>query len=274
MQTNISRSIQTIVLLLLITITSYAQQEQKTADAMPEFPGGISNMKGFLNANLKYPENAIKDSVQGRVNVKFVVELDGSITESSVVRPINRDLDAEALKVILSMPKWIPGKIAGEEMRRYCIIPISFRIKNGIPIAEVAIKENIAIEDTTIYETPEIIAEFEGGSEQLDKFISSNIQYPAIALENGVGGKVDVQFVVEKDGEIKNITLVRSNNKDLDTEALRVVANMPKWTPAKNKHEETVRSYVRIPINFIITDSVKKEEIKLEIKPDSTEVVI
>ena len=68
----------------------------------------------FLQDNLKYPENAMKNNVQGRVIVQFVVEKDGTLTEFKVARSVDPDLDAEALRVLQTMPKWKPGMQRGK----------------------------------------------------------------------------------------------------------------------------------------------------------------
>ena len=83
------------------------------AEQMPEFPGGMKEMLKFLQENVKYPENAMKNNVQGRVIVQFVIEKDGTPTEFKVLRSVDPDLDAEALRVLQTMPKWKPGMQRG-----------------------------------------------------------------------------------------------------------------------------------------------------------------
>ena len=75
--------------------------------------------------------------------------------------------------------------------------------------------------------------QFPGGDAELYKFISQNLNYPAMAIENGVQGKVIVQFVVTKDGSIGNVKVVRSVDRDLDNEAIRVCKKLPKFIPGK-----------------------------------------
>ena len=86
------------------------------------FPGGQHALREFLNENIKYPEQAKKDSITGRVVVKFVVEENGSITNPQIVRGIHPLLDAEALHVVNLMPKWKPGK------QGVFILPITFKL--------------------------------------------------------------------------------------------------------------------------------------------------
>ena len=97
-------------------------------EQMPEFPGGQEALMKFLSESVKYPKEASKDGVQGRVVVQFVVEKDGSISEVEVVKKVNEHLDAEAVRVVNAMPKWKPGKQKGENVRVKYTLPISFRL--------------------------------------------------------------------------------------------------------------------------------------------------
>lgn len=95
--------------------------------------------------------------------------------------------------------------------------------------------------------------EFPGGKTALSEYISSNLRYPASAERNGIDGKVIVQFMVNEEGELSEFSIFQSVNPDLDNEALRLVKNMPNWTPASNKNGP-VKSYVRLPIVFRINN--------------------
>ena len=99
------------------------------AEQMPEFPGGMKEMLKFLQENVKYPENAMKNNVQGRVIVQFVIEKDGTPTEFKVLRSVDPDLDAEALRVMKAMPKWKPGMQKGQVVRVKFTVPVSFKLR-------------------------------------------------------------------------------------------------------------------------------------------------
>ena len=99
------------------------------AEQMPEYPGGMKEMLKFLQENVKYPENAMKNNVQGRVIVQFVVEKDGTLTEFKVARSVDPDLDAEALRVLQTMPKWKPGMQRGKIVRVKFTVPVSFKLQ-------------------------------------------------------------------------------------------------------------------------------------------------
>lgn len=97
-------------------------------EQMPQFPGGHSKLLEYITRNLKYPTEAEMNCTQGRVIATFVVEEDGSISNAKVVRSIDPLLDAEALRIINTMPKWQPGMQNGKAVRVKYTIPISFNL--------------------------------------------------------------------------------------------------------------------------------------------------
>lgn len=100
-----------------------------TVEDMPVFPGGESAMQKFVADNLKYPESAQKAGVQGRVTVRFIVGKTGEISDVRVIRGIDPECDAEAVRMIQSMPKWTPGKQNGIAVPVYFTLPIVYRLK-------------------------------------------------------------------------------------------------------------------------------------------------
>ena len=99
-------------------------------EQMPQYPGGPAALMQFLAQNIRYPEEAHKAGVQGRVIVSFVVETDGSISEAKAVKSVSSELDAEALRVINCMPNWIPGRQNGEAVRVKYVVPVTFRLQD------------------------------------------------------------------------------------------------------------------------------------------------
>ena len=108
------------------------EEETKVFDVveqMPSFPGGPSALMQYLSSNIKYPVVAEENGVQGRVVCTFVVEKDGSITDVRVVKSVDPSLDKEAMRVVKSMPKWIPGKQNGSAVRVKYTVPVTFRLQ-------------------------------------------------------------------------------------------------------------------------------------------------
>jgi len=97
-------------------------------ETMPEYPGGDEARIKFLAENLVYPQEAKEKKIEGRVFIGFVVEIDGSLTNFSVVRSIHPLLDKEALRVVKLMPKWIPGEQRGKPVRVQFQIPVTFTL--------------------------------------------------------------------------------------------------------------------------------------------------
>jgi protein TonB len=104
-------------------------------------------------------------------------------------------------------------------------------------------------EEQEIFQVVEEMPEFPGGMAECMKFLGKNIKYPTISQENGVSGKVIVQFVVNKDGSVVDPVVVRSVDPYLDKEALRVISTMPKWKPGKQRGKP-VRVRYTVPVTF------------------------
>lgn len=104
-------------------------------------------------------------------------------------------------------------------------------------------------EENKVFDIVEQQPLFPGGPAALMKYLSENTKYPVVALENGVQGRVTVQFVVEKDGSISDVHVLRGVDPSLDKEAVRVVKSMPRWTPGK-QNGITVRVNYRVPVLF------------------------
>lgn len=100
------------------------------AEIMPQFPGGDQEMYRYIGENLKYPVPDQEAGIQGRVTVRFVVSKTGEIKDVEVLRGISPTCDKEALRVIKSMPKWIPGRQNGNPAQVYFTIPVVFKLRN------------------------------------------------------------------------------------------------------------------------------------------------
>ena len=105
------------------------QDVYESVEQMPEFPGGEAEMMKFLAQNIQYPLNAARNNVEGRVVLQFVVEKDGRIGDVKIARSVDPELDAEALRVVKSMPNFIPGRQDGKPVAVWYTIPISFKLQ-------------------------------------------------------------------------------------------------------------------------------------------------
>ena len=221
----------------------------EVVEIMPEFPdGGMSGLMQFLSKNIQYPINAQKNHTQGRVTVQFVVNKDGSISEPKIIRGVDPDLDGEAIRVISLMPKWKPGMQKGQPVRVKYTVPVMFRLSDDgqkeeyKPIPKIdetvvvgyASKQAPAEEDP-VFEVVENMPEFAGGMGGLMQYLSKNIKYPVEAQKAGIQGRVTMQVIIDKNGNVTNPKVTQPVDPLLDTEAIRVTASMPKWKPGTQR---------------------------------------
>ena len=126
-----------VLAILLISSTTVTAQNKKTSndkvfekvEDMPEFPGGEKAMMDFVAQNVQYPKEAMEKEISGRVLVGFIVEKDGSISETEIVKGIGGGCDEEAVRVVKAMPKWKPGKQKGKPVRVHFMLPLTFKLQ-------------------------------------------------------------------------------------------------------------------------------------------------
>ena len=101
----------------------------KAVEQMPQFPGGDAELMKYISKNIKYPTMAMENNIQGRVVVQFVVTKTGAIGEVKVIRSKDPDLDKEAVRVVKSLPNFIPGKMNGQAVNVWYTLPITFKLQ-------------------------------------------------------------------------------------------------------------------------------------------------
>ena len=109
-------------------LPSMAKVSQNKREVAPEFPGGINALVKFISDNLKYPTVCKEQKIQGKVLVKFTVKSDGSISNIRVTKSVDPYLDKEAVRVVKSMPRWIPGTQDGKPVNVEYTLPITFKL--------------------------------------------------------------------------------------------------------------------------------------------------
>jgi len=230
-------------------------------EEMPVFPGGQTGLMEFIAKNLRYPVKAQKEGIQGRVIARFIVEKDGSVSNLAVARrSASSELDAEAIRVLSTMPKWTPGKQRGKEVRVKYTVPIAFRL-SGPEVEEIkdsklmevvvvgyAPKDDI-ITPEVVLESAEIMPKYPGGASGLMSYLARNIKYPFDAQQSKTQGRVVIQMIVNKKGHVISPKVIQSVSPSLDAEAIRVVMGMPRWEPGKNDGQTVAVQYT-LPITF------------------------
>ena len=131
---NVSLKVALMMLVLLFSFMTSTAQTKKNdmvfdvVEVMPQFPGGQIAMLQYIMKNMKYPEQAMKEGIQGRVAVRFIVEKDGSISDVKPILSVHPLLNKEAVRVVESMPKWSPGKQNGKPVRVRFNLPVMFKL--------------------------------------------------------------------------------------------------------------------------------------------------
>lgn len=131
---NVSLKVALMMFVLLFSFMTSTAQTKKNdmlfsvVEVMPQYPGGQIAMMKYIMENMKYPEQAMKKGIQGRVVVSFIVEKDGRVSNVRLLRSVESSLDKEAVRVVKSMPKWSPGKQNGKPVRVRFNVPVMFKL--------------------------------------------------------------------------------------------------------------------------------------------------
>ena len=133
---------QDIVIVMSREKPSAGGQVFQIAEEMPSFPGGIDECMRYIARHVKYPAISIENGAQGIVSVRFIIEKDGSISNPKIAQGVDEYLDKEAMRVIMSMPKWKPGKQRGVAVRTQFTLPVKFRL-----VVDEAKKDNTPLQN-------------------------------------------------------------------------------------------------------------------------------
>ena len=234
----------------------------QVVEEMPRFPGGEQALLDYVGKSIVYPEAAKEKEIQGRVFVGFVVEKDGSIGEVKLLRGIGGGCDEEAVRVIKSMPKWQPGKMKGEPVRVNYQMPIFFKLNDESkqPVNKSGeSKVDMKPDKNGVYQIVEEMPSFPSGEPAMMEYIAKNIKYPQEARDKDIEGRVFIGMVIEKDGSVSNVRVLRGIGGGCDEEAVRVISSMPKWKPGKVGGEPVPVSYM-LPVNFKLQEKQSKKK--------------
>ncbi len=249
----------------VIVIKTKKAVAQEPVDDLPRFPGceqindetqrndcSVSKLINFITSNLRYPKEARDAKTEGTVMASFMVETDGRLTDISIVRTLGNGTDEEVKRVIGLMPNWIPAQKNGQTVRSEMKLPVSFKLDAG------------AANNGEVFTAVEEMPRFPGcedsssdanakqqcSNRKMMEFILQNMKYPKEAREKGVQGVVVVQFVVDKNGSIRDAKIVKGIGSGCDEEVLRIVGDMPSgWTPGKQSGK-SVSVSMTLPVKF------------------------
>ncbi len=254
-----------ILILLVSSQVMLAQAKiytEEEVDNNPVFPGGWNEWVDFVQKNMQWaPEKKGAQHIQ----VEFTVQKNGAITDIKIINPKPTVNEKEALRVMALSPKWSPATLAGKT--------VPCRLKRGMynpwadeegGISALTVDEPsptttiIPDDDNLIYNTAgiEVKPNFPGGLEKFYQFFNNNFQIPD---EEGLKGKIYATFVVEKDGTLSEIKILRDIGYGTGKECIRVLKLSPKWIPGKQNGKIVRVLYsMPFPISEIKPEPVKK----------------
>jgi len=209
-------------------------------EEQPEFPNGEDSLVKFLQENIKYPEEAIKLGVQGKVFVTFVVEEDGSFSDVRIVRGIGGGCDEEAIRLVKAMPKWLPGKQRGTPVR----------VQYNLPVMFILDKESRETNNGSRNSTPYTI-----GQE-----VRSNDTYSYL-LRSGRLGWLNCDRILDFNNPKINVAITDENAKEVD---MVMVFQRARVILAPSYIQDGKIVFERVPKNEkVILVSIKKKDNKL-----------
>lgn len=229
-------------------------------DKAPEFPGGDTALAHFLNENIKYPQTALEAGIEGTVDATFVVRSDGKLSGIKIARGIGGGCDAEYIRVLKLMPCWKPGLRNGLSVDVIMVLSFTYDKNKYTSVGDdITSNKNDSstageisdINDRDVFAIVEEMPEFPGGDEAKIRYLIDNLHYPQDARNSHIQGTVYASFIVEKDGSVTNIKILRGIGTSCDMEVIRVIQNMPHWIPGKQRGKP-VRVRFNMPVRFTL----------------------
>ena len=226
----------------------------------PQFPGGEAAYREWLDS-FSEPLAVKAEGATYDIDFFFVVTkkgkvadyLVGTVGSSTLNHETKKSLNEEFDRMRESLPDgWTPGEVDGKP------VDVCMTVKFTNVPKERDLKTVPEDDDDKVYQVCEKAPEFPGGMDAMMKYLYENIKYPAEAEAAGKDGRAIVQFIVKKDGSIGNVEIIRSSgDNSLDTEAIRVIASMPKWNPG-TQGGKPVNVKLTLPVVFKVQKSAKK----------------
>lgn len=236
----------------VISLGIKAQESENTLIIVEvaQFPGGKSALNKFLAENIKFEvtENYIgmfppeEGCREGYIITRFTITKEGEIKNIGIEKGICPEYDNQAIEIIKKMPRWKPQVENGEIVDCEYLLPLRFKHYS----------EEFSITGSTSYgssqeldspSTPQAVGT------SLQRFIMNNLRYPEDALTNNIQGQVLAEAYISYKGEIIEINIIKSLHPSCDKEVIRVITEIPNWTPAieDGKYKD---GRIRIPVTF------------------------
>lgn len=253
------------------TQTTLSKEDEKvygSVQQMPQFPGGEKALMDYVIKNVRYPKSEIGRTETVRVIVRFVVEANGKIGEIKILRGGPEAFNEEAIRVVKSMPDFIPGKENGKDVAVWYNLPISFKSTENAsttnepkPVGTESPKSKATetADASGVYRSAQKMPQFPGGEMALLEYVMRNMKYPESEVNNPKNGRVVISFVVEANGKIGETKILRSLGEAYDAEAIRVIKSLPDFIPGQS-NGENVAVWYNLPISFKTTEDTPKSK--------------
>lgn len=265
---------QIISLLLLVSLigatSAYSQEPDttiyQTVEDPPRFPGceqldttmafiaqcANANLLNFIYSNIRYPQKAIENDIEGTVVVRFIVEPDSTVSSPEIIRDIGEGCGVEVLRVVELInqagAKWKPGKMKGQPVRTYFTLPVKFRLEE-LPAYTMAGRDTIY----TRFDTP---LDYKGGLEQLNTYLADRLAYPPSGNDSCQIGNIQVQVLIQGNGDVKVLDIIDFNDLGFDFwyESIdAATSTLGQWIPATYEGR-------KVPAAFDITMNFSPED--------------
>ena len=206
--------------------------------------GGIDNFTAFINRNFDYS----KVTKAGKLEGAFTIDEEGNVTKIRITQILDIESATEFIRVLKMCPKWEPAKRGGKPISIEIKYPMVFSVKPKPETPKVTVPTDDESDKGMLYNTAgvEKKPDFPGGLKEFYKYISQNFKTPDV---KGLAGKVFVTFIVEKDGSITEVKVLRDIGYGTGEEAVRVLKNSPNWIPGEQKGRK-VRVLYSLPISI------------------------
>ncbi|MFR9166654.1 MAG: energy transducer TonB [Dysgonomonas sp.] len=276
-----------IILFTVFQIISFNLSAQE--ESLPAYPGGEEAFSKYFADSIKVPDRIKNSSVKPNYNFSFSMNCYDKAFNYKL-DDLHRDILSQVKELLSKMRRW-KFQSDSDEMCEYnykvdvkmtftdkasCSYSVSryspqiyiMDVKGeaepeAVDIAVLSDNSPVIVEERYSFENPfatvEQMPRYVGGESEMFKFIGENMQYPAKAQEYRIQGRVVLRFVVDKDGSISDVQILRSLDPECDKEAVRVVKAMPKWKPGKQNGRE-VPVYFTLPIMFKL-ENIEKQDV-------------
>lgn len=243
--------------LLLVSCVGYSQEVKQdsiyiVADKMPEYPdGGIKGFTEFVAENFQ-PLNNPED-ITGTIISSFIIDTEGNLRNIEILRDLGYGTGEETIRVLNLSPRWTPGQIQGKNVNVKYTFPIRIEIKAAVIVDDEKVNNHFAMNSDGTYTEVETMPEYpDGGYNGFRRFVAKNFRAPEI-IKN-LKGQLILQFVVETDGSLTDIKVIRDLGYGTGAEAVRVLKKSKKWKPG-TQNGKPVRVKYTLPIIINIQNS-------------------